>query len=155
MVALLGTSSEAKRKLREFTITMTVILTAFVLVLAYTPIANSWLTKISGLTPEMTEFALLPLRLAAPIPIISMLFCYQVAVNISEHRTIAITIASALEAGFIVLLVWMGLKWSGQTGAVVATASLTLGRLICSLYLLRGSSKPEHSSAQSTLMQLH
>jgi len=155
MVALLGTSSEAKRKLRDFAVTMTLFLTVFVLILAYTPIANSWLTRISGLTPEMTEFALLPLRLAAPIPIISMLFCYQVAVNISEHRTIAITIASALEAGFIVLLVWMGLKWSGQTGAVVATASLTLGRLICSLYLLRGSSKPEHSSAQSPLMQLH
>ena len=155
MVALLGTSSEAKRKLREFAVSMTLTLTFFVLLLAYTPLANSWLTRISGLSPEMTEFALLPLRLAAPIPVISMLFCYQVAVNIFEHRTLAVTIASGLEASGIALLVWLGLKWSDQTGAVVATASLTLGRLLCSLYLLRRPSKAEQGTAQSSLIQQH
>ncbi len=134
-VAMLGMGAEATRKVAKFALAMSALLAILIWALAYTPLVDLWLTDIAGLTPELATFARMPLRIAAPIPIISMLFCYLVAGNIHRHRTAKVTLASASEALIIVTIAWLGLSITKEPGALIMTTALLLGRLASTGYL--------------------
>ena len=134
-VALLGKSPDDDRTVARFTLMIAFLLALLIWVLAYTPLVDLWLTEVAGLSPELADFARLPLRIAAPIPIISMLFCYLVAGYIHRHLTVKVTLASASEAIVIVAVAWTGLTTTKHPGALIMTSALILGRLSSTAFL--------------------
>ena len=90
---------------------------------AFTPLADLWFVRISGLEPELARFALTPARILVPLPALSVLLSYQRAVLVQAHRTGPITLATATEVAVIAVtftVAGWGLGWVGVTAAFVA-----------------------------------
>ena len=105
--------------------------------MTFTPLASVWFATISGLTPELTAFALGPARILVPLPALSVLLSLQRAVLIQERRTHPITVATSIEVmGVAILFVTFGwgLDFVGVTAAIIAFLG---GRLAGVLYLMR------------------
>ena len=101
--------------------------------------ASVWFGTVSGLSPELIGFALVPARLLVPLPALSVLLSLQRAVLIQGRRTHPITMATSIEvAGIAILFVifgW-GLDLVGVTAAFIGFLG---GRLAGVLYLARSS----------------
>jgi progressive ankylosis protein len=113
--------------------------TAGLALVAFTPLSHVWFVTISGLTPELTRFALLPTRIIVPLPALSVLLSLQRAILVEGRRTRHITVASAIEVT-TVALVFVGLGWGMDlVGATAAFAAFVGGRMASTSYLVAGS----------------
>jgi hypothetical protein len=135
-VALLGRNNEHARELARFAAGLGLVTSATLGLIAFTPLAHVWFATISGLTPDLVAFAILPARILAPFPALSVLLSFQRAILVKGRRTGPITGATAVEvtgivATFIVLS--NGLNWVGVTAAM---AAFVVGRLASTAYLV-------------------
>ena len=111
---------------------------AGIAVVAFTPLSHVYFSSISGLTDELTAFALTPARLIVPLPALSVLLGLQRAILVDARRTRHITFASAIEVG-TVAMTFVTLGWGlGLVGATAAFASFLGGRIASTAYLFLG-----------------
>jgi hypothetical protein len=108
-------------------------------VIAFTPVADLWLLDLSGLRENLAGFAILPLRILAIVPALSVMQALQRAMLVQARVTAAITWGTVVEvtgilAGLVLTIVGMDL-----VGATAAAASFLFGRLAGNLYLIRPS----------------
>jgi O-antigen/teichoic acid export membrane protein len=103
---------------------------------AFTPLAGVWFETVSGLTPDLTSYALIPARILAPLPALSVVLSLQRAILVQGRRTRPITGATLTEVTGIVLIFavfgW-GFDLVGVTAAIVAFVG---GRLGGNLFLV-------------------
>lgn len=122
-IALLGDRHEHVQPVGRFAWFLGLGSSAALAVVAFTPLADIWFVRISGLEPELARFAVIPARILVPLPALSVALSYQRAVLVQAHRTGPITLATATEVGLIALtfvLAGWGLGWVGITAAFVA-----------------------------------
>jgi hypothetical protein len=105
-------------------------------ILAFTPLAGVWFVTVSGLSPELARFALLPLRIMVLMPALSVLLSLQRASLVHARRTQPITYATAAELTAIAMLLAACILWLGLDGAVAATLAFMGGRVVSNLLLL-------------------
>ena len=138
-LALMGRRHEHFPELARFGLWLGLLSSAALGLVAFTPMASVWFGTISGLSPELIGFALVPARLLVPLPALSVLLSLQRAVLIQGRRTHPITMATSIEvAGIAILFVifgW-GLDLVGVTAAFIGFLG---GRLAGVLYLARSS----------------
>ena len=72
VIALLGPHREHFRRLRNFAALLAASATAGLSAIALTPLASVWFHTISGLSLELTRFALLPLAILSVFPALSV-----------------------------------------------------------------------------------
>ncbi len=135
-IALLGKRHEHFRELRAFGAVLGVATSAGLALVAFTPLAAVWFETVSGLTPDLSAFAVLPTQIIVPLPALSVLLSYQRAVMVQARRTHPITVATTVEVVSIVVLfvvLGWGLDWVGATAAFSAFLG---GRVASNLYLL-------------------
>jgi progressive ankylosis protein len=138
-IAMMGERFTHLPELRRFAATLGLATTAGLALVAFTPLSHVWFVTISGLTPELTRFALLPTRLIVPLPALSVLLSLQRAILVEGRRTRHITVASAIEVT-TVALVFVGLGWGMDlVGATAAFAAFVGGRMASTSYLVAGS----------------
>jgi len=103
----------------------------------FTPLADVWFRDVSGLPPELTAAALVPARIMAVLPALSVLLSWQRAVLVQGRTTRPITGATVLEvAGIAALFPLFG--WGiGLTGVTAAVLAFLCGRAAGNLFLLR------------------
>lgn len=128
-IALLGTRLQGWREMRNFALLLAVLLSGSLLAIALTPLADLWLLRVSGLSPLLAEFALLPLQLMALLPALTVITAYMRALLMGGHATRPISTATALEAGVIVLVLTALLLQDTLPGAVCAALAYLAGRL--------------------------
>ncbi|RMF56776.1 MAG: hypothetical protein D6748_12690 [Calditrichaeota bacterium] len=151
-VALAGKNLEGYRPLRTFALLLGSIVTILMGLIAFTPLSTIWYHHVSGLSLELTQFALFPTQIFSLMPALTVLVSFQRGILVNRHHTTPITLATILEVFTIVLLLWISidqLHWVGAVGGVVALVS---GRLLANLYLhfpLRRSLKSLHASLLS------
>ncbi len=104
--------------------------------IAYTPLAGVWFGTVSGLSDELSAFALWPLRVAAFAPLVDYLLTFQRAIFILARRTRVITLATAVEVMTLVLVLFAGVHLAGMVGALAAMLALVSGRIAGNLLLL-------------------
>ena len=93
---------------------------------------------ISGLTPELTQFALVATMVIVPLPALSVLLSLQRAILVEGRRTRHITVASAIEVASVAV-VFITLGWGlDLVGATAAFGAFMAGRTAANLYLLPG-----------------
>lgn len=135
-IALLGEHLQEWQRIRNFAFTLALLLSGTLLLIATTPLAELWLRKVSGLTPELTAFAALPLQLMALLPAMTVITALQRALLMAGQKTRPISTATALEAIVIILLLTLLLFEGHFSGAVCAASAYIAGRLAAIFWML-------------------
>ena len=137
-IALIGEQFEHYRELRRFCFTLGAVATAGLALVAFTPLFQLWFVTLSGLTPELTSFALIPARIIVPLPFLSVLLSFQRAILVEGRRTQHITWASVIEVTAVaVLFLTLGFGFE-VVGATAAFTAFLGGRLLSTVYLAPG-----------------
>ena len=131
-----GNQHQGYRCLRTFGVSLSIAVTVGLSLIAWTPLAGIWFSTVSGLSPELTTFALTPTRILALIPGLSALLSFQRAVLVVRDTTNAITMATIIEVVGVVAVMWIAIAHFDAIGAVAAAAALLIGRIGANLYLV-------------------
>lgn len=135
-IALIGERTEGFPQLRRFSIILAATASGLLALIAWTPLADVWFHRISGLTPELSRFALLPTRIAVLIPATAAIASLQRAVMVHFKTTQHVTLSTVVEVAGVVAVLFVAIVPLGAVGAVAATAALLTGRVGSCLYLL-------------------
>jgi progressive ankylosis protein len=137
-IALFGRDFQNVRALARFGVTLAVVGSGGLALVAFTPLATFWFETVSGLTPELAAFAITPARILAPLPAMAVLLAFQQAVLVKGRHTRPVSAATALEVGTIAVL-FSTLGWGlGLVGVTAAMLALLGGRLAGNVYLAAG-----------------
>lgn len=135
-IALLGERFEKYTSLRNFAFVLSVVLFSTLGGIAFTPLADIWYHKVSGLSLELTQFAYLPTQIMTLMPVLTLLLSFQRALLVNAKHTHPITLASIIEVAGITATLFVSIKYLGMVGAVAACVAFVTGRLGANLYLL-------------------
>lgn len=127
VIALVGDSGENRRLLSRFSIKIGMASTLALAAVVFTPLATIWYGAVSGLSPDLAAFALLPGGLLVLLPFLESVLSYERGVLVKSHRTTPISIAVAVQLAVttaVFALMVMGLK---TVGAVAIGPALTAG----------------------------
>jgi hypothetical protein len=136
-VALAGVRREHAAEVRRVSHLLGGAASALMAIVALTPLADVWFATISGLTPEMTAFAVTPVRILLLMPALEYLLQTQRAFLILARRTRVVTIGTGVEAAGISLVLVLCVAGLDLVGAVAATTAITAGRLGANLFFHR------------------
>jgi hypothetical protein len=136
-VALLGKNNKHYILLRNFAWFLGIAVVGILTIIAFTPLVTLWFSKVSGLSPALTEFSVLPTRLIALLPGLTVFIALQRAVLVNSQATGPITRATILEVAVIIGTLLIATRYLDIVGAVAATCAYTLGRLCANTILLR------------------
>jgi hypothetical protein len=135
-IALLGKNNERLDELSRFALGLGVSASAALALIAFTPLSSIWFESISGLTPELTSFAIVPTRILVALPALSVFLSFQRAILVQGHYTRPITWATVSEVvGIAVLFATLGTGLD-MVGVTAASLSFIGGRLLSNLYLI-------------------
>jgi len=150
-IALMGKDFEHYDELRRFAFGLGIAASAALALIAFTPLAGFWFETVSGLSPELASFAIVPARILAPFPALSVLLSFQRGVLVHGRRTGPITGATVVEvAGIAIAFVAFsnGLDLVGVTAAMIA---FVVGRTASNAYLVPATSRVlENSRRQAS-----
>ena len=135
-VALIGRGLEHQRDVGRAGLTLAAGASIALAMVLFTPLADAWLRQVSGLPPELADFALLPARLLVLLPAMEYWLSYQRSRYILTGQTRVITLATAIEVAGIALLLFACIGWLGMIGAVAGSVAQMSGRLASNLFLL-------------------
>ena len=140
-LALLGDDHEHFPEIAGFALWLGLATSAALGLVAFTPLASVWFGYVSGLTPELTAFALVPVKILVPIPALSVLLALERAVLIQARTTHPITIATSIEVACIAVL-FVALGWGiDLVGVTAAFLAFLGGRTASVLYLMRSATE--------------
>jgi O-antigen/teichoic acid export membrane protein len=135
-IALMGERFTHLPELKKFSLGLGLATTSGLALVAFTPLSRLWFETVSGLTPELASFALVPTRILVPLPLLAVLLSLQRAILVEGRKTHYITVASALEVGCVaILFITLGFRLD-LVGATAAFAAFLGGRLVSVSYLL-------------------
>lgn len=134
-IALMGERHRHLPELERFAVGLGIAAAGGLSLVAFTPLSGFWFQTVSGLTPELAAFAIFPARVIAFLPALTVMLTLQRAILVNVRTTHPITVATALEVGFIAIsFIFMG--WGlGMVGVSAAFVSFALGRIIANGYL--------------------
>jgi hypothetical protein len=135
LIALVGDRKQNYPSLRNFAITLGVIVTVIPAIIAFTPLANLWFLKVSGLTPELAAIAFTPLKLMLFLPALSVLLSFQRSTLVITGKTRPISIATGIELMVIIGVLLVCVIPLGMVGATAAAIAYTVGKSASNLYL--------------------
>ena len=123
-IALLGPRHEQLVPLRRFAVSLGLRHHRLPGRLRAHPFSGVWFETISGLTPDLAAFAILPTILFIPLPFLSAFLSLERGILIKGRRTRPVTLATATEVvciavGFPLLVQAFG--WVGVTAAAGAS----------------------------------
>ncbi len=134
-IALLGDRMEGLRPLSRFAARLGAVVSGGLALVAFTPLAGLWFGTVSGLSPELTRFALTPTRILVAIPALSVLLSFERSLLVARRHTASITWATVLEVLGIVATLAVGIRLLDLVGAVAAASAFVVGRLASTAYL--------------------
>ena len=135
-IALFGDRWEQYRPIRSFGWMLAAFAAGGLGLIVFTPLAAVWFEGVSGLSPELAAFALLPAQILALLPAGSVWICFQRAVLVHARQTAPITWAGILEVAVVVVLLTVTTQVLSWVGAVGAATAIVGGRIAGVLFLL-------------------
>ena len=130
VIALLGRRRRHFQRLRNFAAGLAVVSTAGLCAIAFTPLAAVWFHDVSGLSPALTQFALLPVRILAAFPLLSVALHLQRGLLVHARRTRPIARATGFEVLGVAAVLAVAIHVLDLAGAVAAALALLAGRII-------------------------
>ena len=137
VIALLGENGINYKILRKFAVILSAILVGTLIIVAFSPLADIWFNKVSGLSEELTHFARTPLMIMSIFPVLTVLISFQRALLVDAKRTKPITFATITEFTGIIVVLLISVKLLDVVGVIAATAAFVLGRICADIYLTK------------------
>lgn len=137
VIALMDASGINYKVLRKYALILSSVLTGILFIIALSPLADIWFSRISGLSVELTQFVRIPLIMMSIFPLLTVLISFQRALLVCVNKTGPITLATITEFLGIVLVLLIGVKVFWAAGAVAAAAAFVIGRISANLYLTK------------------
>lgn len=134
-IALLGENNKGYKPLRNFATFLGLGVVGGLALVAFTPFSFLWFRTISGLSLELTQFAILPTKILVLLPGLMVLLSFQRSLFVNNKITKPITIATAIEVLAIIVLLFIFIELFGMIGVIAAAISLIFGRLLANSYL--------------------
>ena len=135
-IAMLGDSRDNLPPVLRFAGLLAVSAAAGLTLVAWTPVAGFWFEYLSGLSPELAVFAVVPARILALMPALSVLLNLERALLVHGRRTGPVTMASLLEVGTIAAVLAFGVGVLDLVGATAAAIAFMVGRLVANVSLV-------------------
>jgi hypothetical protein len=135
-IALMGDRFEHYRELRNFAAVLGCFFCLVLGLIAFTPFSYVWFEDISGLTPELADFAILPTILLVAFPILSVLLSLQRAILVKAQRTPPITWSTVIEMLGVIAVLSIAIQGLDMIGAIAASIAVLVGRFLGLLYLV-------------------
>jgi progressive ankylosis protein len=129
VIALHGDGTGNTRFLRRFTGMIGLFGMAGMTAVIFSPLAPVWLRTLSGLSPELAEFALWPGRLLILLPLLEAVLGYQRGILVRARKTDPIMAGVVAQIGVIVGVFWLTVGPLGLIGAMAAGIAQTAGYL--------------------------
>ena len=136
VIALAGRRLEHVPQLTRFAVGLAVASSSALAVVAFTPLADFWFLRVSGLPPELAALAVTPTRVSVALPALAVLIAFQHGILVRGRRTRPVTVATAVEVGAIAALFALFGGTVGLMGATAAVAAMVGGRAAGTLFLL-------------------
>ncbi len=140
-IALLGEKLKNYEPLKNFAILLGLFVLILFSIVSFTPLAFHWFNNVSGLSLELSRFALLPTKILTLTPALMVLLTFLRAILVNNRKTKQITIATAIELMTVIVLLVFTTQIFGMIGAVGAAVSLAVARIMASAYLMFPSVK--------------
>jgi progressive ankylosis protein len=102
---------------------------------AFTPLEDVWLRRVTGLSAELASFAVVPIRILVLLPFLEFLLSIQRAGWIVSHRTGVVTVATAIEGAGLACMLFLLAGPLSMVGAVAGAIATIAGRLAANAYL--------------------
>jgi len=136
-IALMGQRYEHVRELGRFAVGLGIMASLGLAVVAFTPLVLVWYETVSGLSAELTHYAILPTMMLVPIPLLAVILSYQRGILVVGRVTRPITWATIIEVATIAVG-FPVLSWRfGMVGVSAAMVTFLVGRLAGNLFLVR------------------
>ena len=134
-IALLGERYEGHKPLRKFALLLGLFVTGALGLVAFTPLSLVWFQQVSGLSPELYRLAVLPTQIMVLMPATMVLLSFQRSLLVNRRRTQPITLATAIEVGGVIALLFFTISSMNMIGVMAAAVSLLIGRICANSYL--------------------
>ena len=142
-IALLGRGGKSQRNLRRFAWLLGGVSSGLLVVIAFSPAVTLWFRDISGLSPELAQLAVIPIRVFAVIPALEVLLAFQRARFVVGKSTRPITKATAIEVAVIAAVLLLTVSRTDLVGVTAAALAAVSGRFCAVAYLyLAGRLQP-------------
>lgn len=133
-IAFLGDDNRTYPQVKIVAKNITIVTTLVMALVVFTPLAGFVFEDIIGLTPELAEFARIPLMFMVVMPLTSAIFALQRAILIAEHQTIHVTIAALIEVSAVTIIMALLVAFSDINGAIGAGIAMTVARFFANSY---------------------
>lgn len=134
-IALLGENNRGYRPLRNFAFLLGLFVSGALGLVAFTPLSSVWFQQVSGLGRDLYELAVLPTQILVIMPGLMVLLSFQRSILVKTRRTGPITLASVIEVGGTVVLLFFTIKYMDMVGVIGAALALFIGRIFANTYL--------------------
>jgi O-antigen/teichoic acid export membrane protein len=105
-----------------------------------------WFRSVSGLSKELADLAILPIRIFTIIPALEVLLAFQRALRVKDKNTRPVTMATAIEVAVIAGVLFLAVSRSNLAGVVAAALAAVSGRFCANAYLLLKARESEKLS---------
>jgi hypothetical protein len=136
-IALIGKKGEFYSIVKDFALILGIAVVAILGMISFTPLATFWFEIVSGLSPDLANFSILPLQLMVLMPGLSVMLSFQRAIQVSARETRPLTWATFLEVLGIIIVLFVMTYFFNFIGAIAATSALVLGRLAANIFLIK------------------
>ena len=134
-VALMGEELQYRKTIQRFSMALATIVATIYGIIVFSPISHFWFQRVSGLSPELAEFALFPAKLLVLMPWGAVFLSYQRALMVNLKTTYHVSRASTIEVVGIIVGLLITINGLDLVGAVAATLAMPLGRFLAVGYL--------------------
>ena len=136
-IALMGKNGEGYPAIRHFALLLASSVVVGLGIVALTPISGIWFQTVSGLSSQLTGFAILPAMILVPMPGLSVIISFQRALLVHGKQTVHISWATAIEVLGIIITLWLGTRYFHLVGATAAALGFLIGRIGANLWLTK------------------
>jgi hypothetical protein len=136
VITLIGCNREHYPMIRNFALVLGFCASAGLGLIAFTPLAVIWFRDISGLSSELTAFALTPTRILVVLPAFSVLLAFQRGLLVRAQRNASATWATLIELISIATVLTIGIHRFDLAGAVVAASAIITARVTSTMWLM-------------------
>lgn len=127
VIALVGDGLEHRSVLRRFSLRIGWLSTAGLAAVVLTPLGGFWYAGVSGLSPDLAAFAVLPGALLVLLPFTEAVLSYERGLLVKSHRTGPIGAAVAVQLGVTTAVFAVLVLVLRVVGAVSVGPALTAG----------------------------
>jgi len=135
-IALLGEKQKNYIPLRNFAILLGVVVLVLFSIVSFTPLAFLWFNSVSGLSLELSQFALLPTKILTLTPSLMVMLSFLRSIMVNSRKTKQITIATAIELTTVIVLLVVTTQGFGMIGVIGAAVSMAIARMMANGYVL-------------------